>query len=104
MAGGPLGKYSQVVAASLATFIIVAAVSVRIIAQFVDQAIETPFLDNLALIAMGAVFGAAASTAVNGAAISAAHQRLDTISAPPATYLATHPEEQSPTISPGGTD
>ena len=94
---GPLGKYSQMVAAGLATFIIVAAVTVRILAQFTGVHIESPFLDNLALIAMGAVFGAAASTSVNGNKIEAAHRRLDLVSAPPADALQAHPENQPPT-------
>jgi len=85
--GGPLGKYSQTVAALMASFIIVAAVGVRIIGAFVGAIPDVPFLDNLALIAMGAVFGAAASTAVNGHTIEAAHRRLDTIAAPPSGYL-----------------
>lgn len=93
---GPLGKYSQTVAALLATFIIVSAVTVRIISQFTGFAIETAFLDNLALIAMGAVFGAAASTSVNGNKIEAAHRRLDLVSAPPADILQEHPEVQPP--------
>lgn len=92
--GGPLGKYSQIVAAVLATFIIVAAISVRIIAAFTGVLLQTPFLDNLALIAMGAVFGAAASTSVNGYKVEAAHRRLDLISAPPADLVEKHPELQ----------
>lgn len=95
MHSGPLGKYSQIVAAALATLIIVAAISVRIIAAFTGVLVQTPFLDNLALIAMGAVFGAAASTSVNGNAIQAAHSRLDQIAAPPANHLQQHPEKQT---------
>lgn len=84
---GPLGKYSQAVAAILATVIIVSAIALRIIAAITGVPIPSPFLDNLALIAMGAVFGASAATAVNGNAIQAAHRRLDEIAAPPADYL-----------------
>lgn len=88
MVHGPLGKYSQIVAACLATFIIVSAVVLRIIVAITgNTTLAFPFVDNLALIAMGAVFGAAASTSVNGNAIQAAHRRLDEISAPPANYL-----------------
>lgn len=94
MTSGPLGKYSQAVASVLATFIIVSAVAVRIITQFTGIGIDTPFLDNLALIAMGAVFGAAASTSVNGNKIEAAHRRLDLVSAPPADWMQAHPESQ----------
>lgn len=98
MPGGPLGKYSQIVAAVLATVIILAAIATRIIAAFTGVLIQTPFLDNLALIAMGAVFGAAASTSVNGQKIEAAHRRLDLISAPPGDALQTHPESQPPVL------
>jgi hypothetical protein len=78
MSGGPLGKYSQSVAATVAVSVIAAA----ILARFVGEA--DSFIDNMALIAMGAVFGAAASTAVNGDKVEAAHRRLDIIAAPPA--------------------
>lgn len=92
---GPLGKYSQTVAAILASIIIVAAVTVKVVQGITGDSIATPFLDNLALIAMGAVFGAAASTSVNGHTIEAAHRRLDTIAAPPAGYLEA--AQHSPT-------
>lgn len=94
MPGGPLGKYSQAVAALLATVIILTALAVRIIGAFIGGLPDTTFLDNLALIAMGAVFGAAASTAVNGGKIEAAHRRLDLIAAPSAGIIERHPEEQ----------
>lgn len=85
----PLGRYSQVVAAVLATLIILTALVLRVIAFLQGQAeVQVPFVDNLALIAAGAVFGAAASTSVNGGKIEAAHRRLDQISAPPADHLA----------------
>jgi hypothetical protein len=78
---GPLGKYSQSVAAVVAIGVIAAAIALRF------MGISDPFIDNIALIAIGAVFGAAASTSVNGGAIAAAHRRLDEIAAPPASYL-----------------
>lgn len=89
MSHGPLGKYSQMVAAVLATFIVVAAVAMRIIGVFVTGTVfSVPFIDNAAWVALGAVFGASAATSVNGNQIQAAHRRLDQISAPPADYLA----------------
>jgi hypothetical protein len=78
--GGPLGKYSQQVAALVAVGVIASAIGLR----FVGTA--DPFIDNIALIAVGAVFGAAASTSVNGQKLEAAHKRLDIISAPPADF------------------
>lgn len=71
MAGGPLGKYSQSVAALVAVVVIGAAIVTRFLG------IDDPFIDNMALIALGAVFGAAASTAVNGSALEAVHRRVD---------------------------
>lgn len=83
MAGGPLGKYSQIVAAAAATGIIAATIILRFLH------LSDTFIDNMALIALGAVFGAAASTSVNGEKIEAAHRRLDILSAPPANALET---------------
>lgn len=82
--GGPLGKYSQAVAALLATFLVVAAVGVRIAAAVSPEVAFTPggLLDSAAWVAIGAVFGAAAATSVNGASVEAAHRRLDLIHAP----------------------
>lgn len=87
MASGPLGKYSQAVAAVLATVIVITALILRVIAAILATEVSSPFVDNMALIALGAVFGASAATTVNGGAIQAAHRRLDEISAPPADYL-----------------
>ena len=81
MTGGPLGKYSQLVAAVVALAVIGSTIALRFLGQ------SDPFIDNMALLALGAVFGAAASTAVNGDKIEAAHKRLDIIAAPPADAL-----------------
>lgn len=85
----PLGKYSQQVAAIVAVLVILAAVAARF---FVGG---DPWLEDLAMIAIGAVFGASAATAVNGGAIKAAHRRLDLISAPPGQIYEDHPDEQA---------
>lgn len=84
MTGGPLGKYSQLVAATVALTVIGSSIILRFLH------LTDPFMDNMAMIALGAVFGAAASTAVNGDKIEAAHKRLDILSAPPADLLE-HP-------------
>jgi len=90
---GPLGKYSQTVAALVASFIIVAQVVVWVADAFGVTIQTTPQsaaqLTAAFYIALGAVFGAAASTAVNGEKIEAAHKRLDIISAPPADMSNT---------------
>lgn len=76
MSASPLGKYSQPVAAIVAIMVIGTALGLRV------AGIADTFVDNIALIALGAVFGASASTAVNSNAINAAHNRLDQIAAP----------------------
>lgn len=89
----PLGKYSQSVAAVVAILLIVSAIAHRFVAGVGDE-----WLDGLAQVAIGAVFGASAATAVNGGAIKAAHRRLDLVGAPPgAVVYQDHPEQQ-PTI------
>lgn len=90
---GPLGKYSQAVAAVMATVLILSAVAVRIIGAIQGTAIAVPFIDNAAWVALGAVFGAAATTSVNGGAIEAAHRRLDQLAAPPSDYLERQSNE-----------
>jgi hypothetical protein len=83
------------VAAIVALLVIAAAVVLR----FLD--LSDPFVDNMALIALGAVFGAAASTSVNGQAIEAAHRRLDMIAAPPPRFLedqAKNPLDADPVL------
>lgn len=77
----PLGKYSQVVAATIA----IAIIGAWIVSEFMrglgifDNAAS---FKDFALIALGAVFGSAAT--INGvkAPIDAAHRRLDAIGAP----------------------
>jgi hypothetical protein len=80
---GPLGKHSQLVAAVVALAIILAQISVWT-AQAFGLAVAPPTgLEQAFYVAIGAVFGAAATTAVNGQTIEAAHRRLDRIAAPP---------------------
>lgn len=83
MNGGPLGKYSQLVAALTAVGVILAAIAGRFVG------VSDTFIDNMALIAMGAIFGASASTAITNGAfrrdLDAIHKRLDNDNAPPAS-------------------
>lgn len=74
----PLGKYAQIVAAAVSVSTIGAALISRPLG-FAD-----PFIDNVALIAVGAIFGSFAT--VNGVRgdIKAAHTRLDMVGAPAA--------------------
>ena len=84
MTGGPLGKYSQVVAALVASAVIVSQLVVWVAQAFNIVQSSPEQLQAAFYIALGAVFGAAASTAVNGDKIEAAHKRLDILSAPQA--------------------
>jgi hypothetical protein len=85
----PLGKYSQAVAAIVALGIIgsyiVAVMGSGLLSL---QAVEIENLKTLALIAVGAVFGSAAT--VNGvkAPLDSAHSRIDKIET--ATGIQTH--------------
>lgn len=78
----PLGKYSQLVAAGITVLVIAAAVVGHLLHQ-ADQ-----FLDYAGLLALGAVFGASASTAATngslGASVTALHNRIDAAGIPAA--------------------
>lgn len=76
--GSPLGKYAQVVAAGVS----IVAVGTALLSR--PLAFADPFIDNIALICVGAIFGSFAT--VNGLKqpVEAAHVRLDALGAPPA--------------------
>lgn len=91
----PLGKYAEAVTAGAAGLIIVVTVGVHAWAAIAAVTLNTAFLDNLALLAVGVLFGSRA--AANGAKeaikpmilsverdVQAAHTRLDEAGAPPA--------------------
>lgn len=85
----PLGKYSQLVAAIVAVGIIGAYIFGVFFSGVLG--IDAPEIENLkilALIAVGAVFGSAAT--INGvkAPLDSAHQRIDKIET--ATGIPTH--------------
>jgi hypothetical protein len=83
----PLGKYAQAVAALLAIFCVVSWVVSEYLSGLGIMQGPPPGLKEVALIAVGAVFGAQA--AVNGVkpAIDAAHTRLDKIGVPSAQTI-----------------
>ena len=83
----PLGKYGQLVAAIIATLIIVAWVVAEMLYGLDILARQPAGLKESALIALGAVFGAAAT--VNGVKsdIAGAHSRLDRLGAPSASAV-----------------
>ena len=80
MTSSPLGKYSQVVAAIVAVATIGAALVIHAMGG------GDTFVDSLALIAIGAIFGASASTAATngslGRQLAALHARLDAAGVP----------------------
>lgn len=80
----PLGKYSQIVAA----FVAVSTIGTALVSR--PLAFADPFIDNVALIAVGAIFGSFAT--VNGLkpSVQAAHKRLDSINAPAAEANGEH--------------
>lgn len=85
----PLGKYSQIVAAGIAIAIVGAyLVSLMFGPLLGIGSEERRDLSVIALIAIGAVFGSAAT--INGvkAPLDAAHQRIDKIET--ATGIQTH--------------
>lgn len=81
----PLGKYGQLVAAIIATTIILAWIVAEMLHGMDFMSRQPAGLKEAALIALGAVFGAAAT--VNGVKsdIAGAHSRLDRMGAPSAS-------------------
>lgn len=88
MTGSPFGKYAQVVAAAAALLILGLAGFVHATGGPADA-----FLDNAAFIAIGAIFGAGASTAVSngsiGRQVAALQTRLDAHGVPAAGDTTT---------------
>ncbi len=85
----PLGKYSQAVAAGIAVAIIGAYIVSIMFSRILGlEANQVENLKVLALIAVGAVFGSAAT--INGvkAPLDSAHTRIDKIET--ATGIPTH--------------
>jgi hypothetical protein len=85
----PLGKYGQLVAAALAVVIVLAWIVAEFIHGLRIMATQPAGLKEVALIAVGAVFGAAATVnGVKGDIMAAdskaeiAHARLDAAGAP----------------------
>ena len=94
----PLGKYAQAVAAVTAVGIIAAWIIAVFLRAFGIE-VESTGLKEVALIALGAVFGSAAT--INGvkAPLDSAHSRIDKIET--ATGIQTHGSYL--TEAPGGT-
>lgn len=87
MPPAPLGKYQELVTAVVTAFVIIAAVG----AHMIGFTHDFTFLDALALLGAGALYGK--TSAANGYAgiALAAHRRLDLIGAPPAEDGVTPP-------------
>jgi len=80
----PLGKYQQFAATLLAMFIIATAA----VSHIFNLTADTTFIDAVAFVAIGAVYGQ--QSAANGYAAKAiaANSRLDAIGAPSAAVVA----------------
>lgn len=78
----PFGKYSDILTTLVAAFVIGAAVIQHLVPALASQ--PSSFIDDTAILALGAMFGKL--SAANGYALMAvqAHKRLDAIGAPPA--------------------
>jgi len=80
----PLGKYQQFAATLLAMFIIATAAVAHILALTAD----TTFIDAVAFVAIGAVYGQQSASNGYAAKAIAANDRLDAIGAPSAAQAA----------------
>ena len=80
----PLGRYTEIAALIIALGVVAAAV----VAHLVGVP-DTSFVDDVALICVGAIFGAKSAANGYAASVVAAHHRLDAVGAPPADSL--HP-------------
>lgn len=98
--GSPLGKYAEAVTAAIALIAIVSAIGFHVIEGVIGQDFDTAFVDNIALIAAGVLFGSRAVT--NGAKeavkepigelardVAAVHTRLDQLDMPPTAAANT---------------
>lgn len=83
----PLGKYTELAATIIAIMVIASTIASHLL-----QLAGTQFIDDLALLAMGAIFGAKSAANGYAGAAMAANLRLDAIGAPSAgSAVATPP-------------
>lgn len=103
----PFGRYAPLVAAAAALAILATALLPRVVAAFTGiAAVNDPFVDNLAFLSVGVLFGqqvglsagrqeghAQAAATINGLAgqVAAANARLDAVGAPPAAAVQHKP-------------
>lgn len=76
----PLGKYTEIAA----FFIAVISIAFAIWSHVFQPNVSVPFVDSVALVSVGAIFGVRAANNGYAAQANAAHKRLDKIGAPPA--------------------
>lgn len=100
MGASPLGRYAPLAAVVAAIAILLTALLPRVVAPFTGQpAVTDAFVDNLAFLAVGVLFGqqvglqvgrqeavTVAAAKINGleGQVAAAHRRLDAAAVPPA--------------------
>lgn len=88
MVTSPLGQYGPLIAAVTAVGVIgafILSVFVQGVLGMPDTSVQS--LRELALLALGAVFGSAATISASHAEISTANKRLDAIGAPSASAV-----------------
>lgn len=73
----PLGAYATIVTALVAVGVIAAAVFAHLFLSHADS-----FVDSLALLGAGVIFGSAAASNGTHAEVKALHQRVDAIVGP----------------------
>ena len=79
----PFGKYADILTTIVALGVIVAAITLHLFnVSFLHN--DDAFIDNLAWLAAGAMFGTRAAANGYAGQVVAAHKRLDLIGAPPA--------------------
>lgn len=87
----PFGKYAEMLTTVVGFGVIVAAITLHTFSfPFLQK--DSGFIDNLAWMAAGAMFGVRAAANGYAAQVSAAHARLDSIGAPAAGDCVTVPE------------
>lgn len=78
----PFGKYSDILTTIIAVILIVAAIAQHMAATVLGQ--PSAFIDDAAILALGAMFGKVSAANGYAAMAASAHKRLDLIGAPPA--------------------
>ena len=95
----PFGKYADILTTVVALGVIVAAITIHLFNVTFLQA-DSAFIDNMAWLAAGAMFGTRAAANGYAGQVVAAHKRLDMIGAPSANdgVTPTATPVETPTV------